>query len=29
MNPTEKALWFVEGHLPEAVSLDDVAKSSG
>ncbi|RWB24424.1 MAG: AraC family transcriptional regulator [Mesorhizobium sp.] len=29
MNPTEKALWFVESHLPEAVSLDDVAKSSG
>ncbi|PZV37024.1 AraC family transcriptional regulator [Mesorhizobium kowhaii] len=29
MNPTEKALWFVESHLPEAVSLDDVAQSSG
>ncbi|RWF71352.1 MAG: AraC family transcriptional regulator [Mesorhizobium sp.] len=29
MNPTEKALWFVESHLPEAISLDDVAKSSG
>ncbi|RUU25112.1 AraC family transcriptional regulator [Mesorhizobium sp. M6A.T.Ce.TU.016.01.1.1] len=29
MNPTEKALWFVESHLPESVSLDDVAKSSG
>ena len=28
-NPTEKALWFVESHLPEAVSLDDVAQSSG
>ncbi|RUY80009.1 AraC family transcriptional regulator, partial [Mesorhizobium sp. M7A.F.Ca.CA.003.01.2.1] len=29
MNPTEKALWFVESHLPEAISLDDVAQSSG
>ncbi|MER8805945.1 AraC family transcriptional regulator [Mesorhizobium australicum] len=29
MNPTEKALWFVESHLPEAVTLDDVAQSSG
>lgn len=29
MNPTEKALWFVESHLPEAVSLDDIAQSSG
>ena len=29
MNPTEKALWFVESHLPEAISLDDVAHSSG
>jgi len=29
MNPTEKALWFVESHLPEAISLDDVAASSG
>ena len=29
MNPTEKALWFVESHLPDAVSLDDVAASSG
>ncbi|RUX00748.1 AraC family transcriptional regulator, partial [Mesorhizobium sp. M8A.F.Ca.ET.059.01.1.1] len=29
MNPTEKALWFVESHLPEAVTLDDVAHSSG
>lgn len=29
MNPTEKALWFVESHLPDAVTLDDVAQSSG
>ncbi|MDX8522465.1 AraC family transcriptional regulator [Mesorhizobium dulcispinae] len=29
MNPTEKALWFVESHLPDAISLDDVAQSSG
>jgi AraC family transcriptional regulator len=29
MNPTEKALWFVESHLPNAISLDDVAASSG
>ncbi|RWB54830.1 AraC family transcriptional regulator [Mesorhizobium sp.] len=29
MNPTEKALWFVESHLPDAISLDDVAASSG
>ncbi|MBZ9757954.1 AraC family transcriptional regulator [Mesorhizobium sp. ESP6-5] len=29
MNPTEKALWFIESHLPEAVTLDDVAQSSG
>lgn len=29
MDPTEKALWFVESHLPEAISLDDVAQSSG
>src|SRR5580765_3929021 len=29
MNPTEKALWFVESHLPEAISLDDVAANSG
>jgi len=29
MNPTEKALWFVESHLPEVISLDDVAQSSG
>ncbi|TGT97346.1 AraC family transcriptional regulator, partial [bacterium M00.F.Ca.ET.163.01.1.1] len=29
MNPTEKALWFVESHLPDAISLDDVATSSG
>ncbi|WFP74689.1 AraC family transcriptional regulator [Mesorhizobium sp. WSM4906] len=29
MNPTEKALWFVESRLPDAISLDDVAASSG
>ncbi|TIQ94367.1 AraC family transcriptional regulator [Mesorhizobium sp.] len=29
MNPTEKALWFVESHLPDAISLDNVAASSG
>ena len=29
MNPAEKALWFVESHLPEPVTLDDVAASSG
>ncbi|WP_027170179.1 AraC family transcriptional regulator [Mesorhizobium sp. WSM3224] len=29
MNPTEKALWFVESHLPDDISLDDVAASSG
>src|SRR5438105_15147270 len=29
MNPTEKALWFVESHLPAKISLDDVAASSG
>ncbi|MBZ9741349.1 MULTISPECIES: AraC family transcriptional regulator [unclassified Mesorhizobium] len=29
MNPTEKALWFVESHLPDVVTLDDVAQSSG
>ncbi|RUX42085.1 AraC family transcriptional regulator, partial [Mesorhizobium sp. M4A.F.Ca.ET.050.02.1.1] len=29
MHPTEKALWFVESHLPDAISLDDVAQSSG
>lgn len=29
MNPTEKALWFVESHLPEPITLDDVAERSG
>jgi AraC family transcriptional regulator len=29
MNPTERALWFVESHLPEAITLDDVAERSG
>jgi len=29
MNPTEKALWFVESHLPDAISLDEIAASSG
>ncbi|NUS21417.1 MAG: AraC family transcriptional regulator [Mesorhizobium sp.] len=29
MNPTEKALWFVESHLPDAISLDEIAQSSG
>ena len=29
MNPTEKALWSAESHLPGAVTLDDVAQSSG
>lgn len=29
MNPTEKALWFVESHLPDAIDLDEIAASSG
>lgn len=29
MNSTEKALWFVESHLPEPITLDDVAERSG
>ncbi|TPI82614.1 AraC family transcriptional regulator [Mesorhizobium sp. B2-8-9] len=29
MNPTEKALWFVESHLPDAISLNEIAASSG
>jgi len=29
MTPVEKALWFVEAHFAEAVSLDDVARTSG
>ena len=28
MNPTEKALWFVESHLPETISLDMSRKAA-
>lgn len=29
MNPTEKALWYVESHLTDAITLEDVARNSG
>ena len=29
MNPVQKALWFVESHLREAIALEEVANHSG
>jgi AraC family transcriptional regulator len=29
MNPAQKALWFIESHLAEALSLDEIAATSG
>ena len=29
MNPVAKALWFIESHLDQDITLDDVADSSG
>jgi AraC family transcriptional regulator len=29
MNPVEKAIWFIEGHFAEGITLDDIAASAG
>lgn len=29
MNPVEKAIWFIEGHFAEDITLDDIAASVG
>jgi AraC family transcriptional regulator len=29
MNPAQKALWFIESHLAEPLSLDDIAGVAG
>src|SRR6201995_4808977 len=29
MNPAQKALWFIESHLAEALTLDEVADIAG
>lgn len=29
MNPVDKALWYMENHFAEEITLDDIAKSSG
>ena len=29
MNPVEKAIWFIEGHFAEDITLDDIAASAG
>src|SRR5580698_8812271 len=29
MNPAQKALWFIESHLAEALSLDEIAGVAG
>lgn len=29
MNAVEKAIWFIEGHFSEAITLDDIAASAG
>ena len=29
MQPIEKALWFIEGHLADDLALDDIAEVAG
>ena len=29
MNPAQKALWYVEGHLSNALTLDEIASVAG
>lgn len=29
MNPVQKAIWFIEGHFAESITLDDIAASAG
>jgi AraC family transcriptional regulator len=29
MNPVEKALWYIESHFADEISLDDVARVAG
>jgi AraC family transcriptional regulator len=29
MNPAQKALWYIEGHLAEALTLDEIASIAG
>src|SRR5919201_3347576 len=29
MNPAQKALWYVEGHLSDALTLDEIASVAG
>jgi AraC family transcriptional regulator len=29
MNPAQKALWFIEGHLADPLTLDEVAAIGG
>ncbi len=29
MNPAQKALWYIEGHLNRSLTLDDIAAVAG